>query len=159
MQPALSFACLRGSISRGTVAMKRLILILAAVVVRQAGAAECPDHCTEDRIAYFAGIECYGPNAIDHQACNQMVWLLMRQLAARNIDCEHPSVWVDNQSTLTRVDCVAGEPPPTKLTATAYGLGLGTSPDGVRVVSFAKITSDDMWTKWLASARIMPATR
>lgn len=134
--------------------MKPLILILSVFALQQVGASECPDHCTEDRIAYFADIECYGPKAIDHATCNKMVWFLMRQLADRHIDCEHPSVWMDSQSMLTRINCVTDAPPSPRLIASAYGLGLGTYPGGVRVVSFAEITNDAMWEKWLASARI-----
>lgn len=55
--------------------MKRLIgfvvLALALFAARQAGAATCPDHCTEERIAYFDGmspvqmlIESRGPRLV-----------------------------------------------------------------------------------------------
>jgi hypothetical protein len=131
-----------------------LALTLAAFAAHQARAADCPDHCSEERIAYFAGIECYGPETISHDACNRLVWLLMREMNRRKIPCEHPGAWIDNQSMLARVNCVAGgEPANLKLAPTAYGMGLVSDQGGPRVMTFAPITSPAMWSQWLAKAR------
>ncbi len=134
-----------------------LVLTFAVFGVRQAGATDCPNHCTEDRIDYFAHIECYGPEAVSHDACNRMVALLIDEMSRRNIPCEHPSVWLDNQSGLARVNCATGGAPPNlKLISTAYGMGVIHSPDGLRVMTFGQITDDAMWSQWLAKARHGP---
>jgi hypothetical protein len=138
-------------------------------------AAECPNHCSEERIAAYAALtdaqaaaqvaseqvtfdSCAMPEGHDSlDLCAAEMKLALTAVFQRGITCQHPILWTDTQSTLWRVTCVNDAPgKPLELASTSYGLGLQRIPSlgEIRVVTFEKITGDAVWAQWLNNARV-----
>jgi hypothetical protein len=135
----------RQIISPRAFALLGFLIILTLLYVANAQAAECPK-CSPAVQSILEPIGCdtpAPPGFLDPVSCGTIADVVLNYAFRQGVYCANPNVWVDDISTLVRINCMSG----------SYGMRLVPGRHGFEASLFTKIKSRDFWLVWVDSAR------